>query len=202
MIVVGLTGSIAMGKTETARILTELGIPVFDSDAEVHALYGPGGAAVTLLRDLIPTAIRNGGIDRQALSAELAKFPQRLDQIEAIVHPLVRKRQETFLTDCLARGTDIAVLDIPLLFETNQQNRFDHVIVVSAPPHVQHRRALLRPGMTPEKLNFILARQIPDSQKRQMADFIVDTSTGFDDARRQIEAIIAKIREKAKETQS
>ena len=196
MIVIGLTGSIAMGKSETARMFAAEGIPVLDADAEVHRLYGAGGAAVDPLGRLVPEAIRNGEVDRAALSAAIARDGTLLRRIEAIVHPLVRARQEEFLADCRARGAAMAVLDIPLLFETGRDKEVDRIVVVTAPPEVQRARALARPGMTAEKLDLILARQVPDAEKRQRAHYLVDSAQGVEAARRQVRAIVADIESK------
>jgi dephospho-CoA kinase len=196
MIVIGLTGSIAMGKSETARMFAAEGIPVLDADAEVHRLYDAGGAAVAPLGGLVPGAIRNGKVDRAQLSAAIARDETLLPRIEAIVHPLVRARQQEFLAECRARGAAVAVLDIPLLFETGRDREVDRVVVVTAPPEVQRARALARPGMTTEKLELILTRQVPDAEKRRRADYLVDSSQGLEAARRQVAAILADIESK------
>lgn len=196
MIVIGLTGSIAMGKSETARMFAAEGIPVFDADTEVHRLYDAGGAAVAPLGRLVPEAIRNGKVDRARLSAAIARDEALLPRIEAIVHPLVRARQQAFLADCRARDATIALLDIPLLFETGRDKEVDRIVVVTAPPEVQRARALARPGMTAEKLQLILARQVADAEKRRRADYLVDSSQGLEAARRQVKAILADIESK------
>ena len=197
MIVAGLTGSIAMGKSETARMFAARGIPVFDSDAVVHELYASGGTAVEPLRVLVPEAVVAGGIDRGRLAALVQADPQLLGKIEAVVHPLVRNRQKTFLATS-AQNSDLAVLDIPLLFETGRQHEVDVVIVVSADPLLQRTRALARPGMTPEKLDFILSRQVPDSEKRSRADYVIDTSVSLAETAREVDRVIAQIRTKGK----
>jgi len=196
MIVIGLTGSIAMGKSETARMFAAEGIPVFDADTEVHRLYDAGGAAVAPLGRLVPEAIRNGKVDRARLSAAIARDETLLPRIEAIVHPLVRARQQAFLADCRARGATIALLDIPLLFEIGRDTEVDRIVVVTAPPEVQRARALARPGMTAEKLELILARQVADAEKRRRADYLVDSAQGLEAARRQVRAILADIESK------
>lgn len=193
MIVAGLTGSIAMGKSETAKMFAARGIPVFDSDATVHELYGPGGEAVEALRRLVPDAVEASAINRSRLAALVQADPALLKKIEAVVHPLVRKRQEAFLADA-ARHSDIAVLDIPLLFETGREKSVDAVIVVSAGAILQRERALSRPGMTPEKLDFILSRQVPDEEKRARADYVIDTSCSLEDTGRDVERVIAQLR--------
>lgn len=190
MKVIGLTGSIAMGKSETARIFAELGVPVFDSDAAVHALYAKNGAAVAPLREAFPKAIIDDAVDRKALSEILTREPQRLGELEAIVHPLVRRAQREFLKMHRAEGTALVVLDIPLLFETRRETEVDVTVVVSAPADIQRARALARPGMTPEKLETILARQMPDAEKRKRANFIVDSSQGLDHAKREVRHIL------------
>jgi dephospho-CoA kinase len=199
MIVIGLTGSIAMGKSETARMFAAEGIPVLDADAEVHRLYDAGGAAVIPLGRLVPEAIRNGKVDRAALSAAIARDETLLPRVEAIVHPLVQARQQEFLAACRAQGEAIAVLDIPLLFETGRDKEVDRIVVVTAPPEVQRARALARPGMTAEKLELILARQVPDAEKRRRAHYLVDSAQGLEAARRQVKAILADIESKRSE---
>ena len=197
MIVVGLTGSIAMGKSEAANIFRSLGVPVFDSDAEVHQLYSSGGAAVAPIGKLFPAAIVDGAVDRRILSKVVLENPQALRLLESVVHPLVRSSQMDFLDECRIAGAKMAVLDIPLLFETGRENEVDVVVVVSAPPEIQRARALQRPGMTAEKLDQIIMRQLPDAQKRANADFIVDTSRSIDDTATQLRAIITALSERA-----
>lgn len=196
MIVAGLTGSIAMGKSETARMFAASGIPVFDSDAAVHELYARGGAAVEPLRAVAPGAIGEDGVNRRKLAALVQTDPTLLKRVEAIVHPLVKAKQMEFLR-AAARTSDIAVLDIPLLFETGRDKEVDVVIVVSASPALQRERALARPGMTPEKFDFILARQVPDAEKRARADYVIDTSVSLADTAREVARVIARMRERA-----
>lgn len=193
MIVVGLTGSIAMGKSETAKLFRARGIPVFDSDAAVHALYAKGGKGVDALRAITPSAISDDTVDRARLAALVSAAPGLLKQVEAAIHPLVRRMQEQFLAEARNAGAAIVVLDIPLLFETAREKDVDRIVVVSAPAAVQERRALARPGMTKEKLDFILSRQVPDSEKRARAEFVVDTSVSIDDAARQVDHIIEQL---------
>lgn len=197
MIVVGLTGSIAMGKSETAKMFEAAGIPVFDSDAAVHHLYDAGGAAVEPLRVVAPGAIVDDRVDRRRLAAMVQADASLLKKIEAVVHPLVRVRQDMFLAEAAARS-DVAVLDIPLLFETGREQEVDVVVVVSASPELQRRRALERPGMTAEKLDFILSRQMPDAEKRARADYVVDTSVSIAETSRDVERVIADIRARGK----
>ncbi len=190
----GLTGSIGMGKSETARMFGRLGVPVYDADAAVHALYEPGGTAVEPIAEAFPGCIQDGRVDRRRLAAHLLDNPEAFAKLEAIVHPLVIETQRRFTAEAAAQGADLVVLDIPLLFETGGENRMDAVVVVSAPEAVQRQRALARDGMTPEKLDRILARQMPDAEKRQRADYVVDTGQGFDRAFAQVRKIIDEIR--------
>lgn len=198
MIVAGLTGSIAMGKSETARIFASRGIPVFDSDAAVHALYGEGGAAVPAVAEIAPGAIAGGRIDRARLAALVQEQPSLLPRIESAVHPLVRGMQARFLEDAAAAGADIVVLDVPLLFETGREKDVDVVIVVSAGERLQRERALGRPGMTREKLDFILSRQVPDEIKRSRADYVIDTSVSLAATALDVDRVIAELRAKAR----
>lgn len=188
----GLTGSIAMGKSTTSNMFREAGIPVWDADAVVHKLYSKGGAAVPAIAALAPDAICEGAVDRGALSAELNRDPGLLARLEAAVHPLVRDDREGFLA---ASQDDIVVLDIPLLFETGGEEICDAIVVVTAPRDIQTARALERPGMTAEKLQTILARQMPDAEKRARADFVIDTSKGLEHARARVHDILNSIRE-------
>jgi dephospho-CoA kinase len=190
MIVIGLTGSIGMGKTETARMFTQEGIPVSDSDMIVHRLYDKDGAAVKPISATFPGVAAEGRIDREKLAQHLRNHPQDFARLEAIVHPLVRAEQENFLNEARREGASLAVLDIPLLFETGRDRDVDKIVVVSAPAPVQRRRVLARPGMTEEKFVAILARQLPDAEKRARADFIVDSDQGLDYARAQVRHII------------
>ena len=189
MVVIGLTGSIGMGKSTTARFFAEAGVPVYDADAAVHRLYA--GEAVALVEAAFPGVSTPGGIDRAELGRRVVGDPEALRRLEAIVHPLVRREEERFLAAAEAAGVSIAVLDIPLLFETGGERRVDAVVVVTAPPEVQRARTLQRPGMTEETYRAVLAKQMPDEEKRRRADFVVDTSEGFDSARRQVHAILA-----------
>ena len=194
MRVIGLTGSIAMGKSTAAQAFRNLGLPVFDSDAAVHALYAKGGAAVSPLQKLVPQAIAENAVDRQALSAAIRQKPELLAEVEKAVHPLVRQAQEDFLKECQTQGADLAVLDIPLLFETGRDTEVDVIVVVSAPAEIQRQRALARPGMTVEKLDQLLARQMPDAEKRARAHFIVDSSGPLEASAQQIARIVAQLR--------
>src|SRR5262245_53523239 len=190
MIVIGLTGSIGMGKTETARMFAAEGIPVSDSDAIVHRLYDRGGAAVMPVAAVIPHVVVNGRIDRTKLAQHLKSHPGDFARVEEIVHPLVRAEQEKFLDEARRRKARLAVIDVPLLFETGRDRDVDKVVVVSAPPDTQRRRVLTRPGMTEEKFASILTRQLPDPEKRARADCIVDSDRGLDFAHAQVRHII------------
>lgn len=196
MIVAALTGSIAMGKTETAKMFAARGIPVFDSDAAVHALYAEGGAAVSAIAALAPLTVVAGQVDRQKLSAAVQAEPALLPKIEAAVHPLVRDMQTRFLAEAEAARAGMALLDIPLLFETGREREVDLVIVVSTDEGLQHERAMRRPGMTAEKLDFILSKQLPDVEKRTRADYVIDTSTSLAETAREVDRVIADIKAK------
>ena len=190
MFVIGLTGSIAMGKSTTARLFAEEGVPVHDSDATVHALYA--GEAVAPVEAAFPGVTRDGRIDRTALGARVVGDAPALRRLEQIVHPLVREAGTKFLKDAEAKGATVAVLDIPLLFETGGESRVDATVVVSAPAEMQRARVLER-GVTPEKLEALLARQMPDAEKRRRADFMVDSAHGIEHARTQVRQILAAV---------
>ncbi len=196
MIVVGLTGSIGMGKSATLAAFADLGVPVWDADAAVHRLYGPGGAGVAPIRALAPDAVGTQGVDRAKLRAAILADPALLKRIEAAIHPLVAVDRDAFLAEARADGAALAVCDIPLLFETGADAWLDQVVVVSAPAEIQHARVLGRPGMTAEALEAILARQVPDAEKRARADYIVDTGQSKDYARAQVATILAGLRER------
>jgi dephospho-CoA kinase len=191
MFILGLTGSLGMGKSTTAGFFAEAGVPVHDADAVVHRLYE--GEAAPAIEAAFPGTTAAGKVDRGKLAARVVDNPEALRTLEAIVHPLVSAARERFLREAQARGAEVAVLDIPLLFETGGDQRVDAVVVVSAPCDVQRQRVLERPGMTADKLDALLARQIADSEKRQRADFVVDTSQGFDAARAQVKAILRAV---------
>lgn len=192
MILVGLTGSIGMGKSTTAAMFADQGIAVHDSDRAVHELYRD--EAVEPIARAFPEAVIDGMVDRAALSVNLAKNPANFKRLESIVHPLVQRRQRWFVEEQERLGADIVVLDIPLLFETGAQDRVDRIVVVTCDPDIQRARVLQRPGMTEEKFEMILARQVADQDKRRMADFVIDTGQGMDAARRQVADIIATLR--------
>lgn len=190
--IVGLTGSIGMGKSTTAGFFREEGIPVWDADDAVHRLYAQGGAAVGPIFALYPPAIKQGAVDRAALREWIGRDPSALGQIEKLVHPLVAEDRAAFLRGA---GSDIAVLDIPLLFETGAEGAMDAVVVVSAPPEIQRARVLARGTMSEEQLETILAKQLPDAEKRARADYVIETLT-LEAARAAVHAIVADIRKK------
>jgi dephospho-CoA kinase len=191
MFILGLTGSIGMGKTTTAQLFAGEGVPVHDSDAAVHRLYE--GEAVGAIEAAFPGTTANGLVDRQKLGAMVVGDVAALKRLEAIVHPLVRQSETRFLEQARARGEKIVLLDIPLLYETGGDQRVDAVVVVTAPADMQRRRVLTRPGMTPDKLDALLAKQMPDSEKRARADFIVDSGGGLEAAREQVRNILTEI---------
>jgi dephospho-CoA kinase len=191
MFVLGLTGSVGMGKSATARLFSEHGVPVHDADAVVHRLYE--GEAVAAIEQAFPGATSHGKVDRAKLASRVLNNPAALARLEAIVHPLVRAAEDRLIGEAKARGEEIVVLDIPLLFETGGDKRVDAAVVVTAPAEMQRARVLARPGMTMEKLETILARQMPDAEKRRRADFVVDTSRGFEAAREQVRAILESV---------
>lgn len=191
MFVLGLTGSIGMGKSVTAQLFADEGVPVHDSDAVVHALYE--GEAVPLIEAAFPGTTKAGRVDREKLGRAVVDDRAALKKLEAIVHPLVRAAERQFLDQARADGAKVALLDIPLLFETGAEARVDAVVVVSAPEDMQRQRVLARPGMTAEKFAALLARQMPDVEKRARADFIVDSGQGLDHARMQVRQILARI---------
>ncbi|WP_439816631.1 dephospho-CoA kinase [Zavarzinia sp. CC-PAN008] len=199
MLKIGLTGSIGMGKSETAKMFARLGVPVYDADAAVHALYAKGGKAVGPLGEAFPGVVVDDAVDRAALSRAIAGQPEQWKKLEAIVHVLVGESQRAFLDKAKAEGHKLVVLDIPLLFETKGEGRVDRIVVVSAPADLQKERVLARPGMTEEKLVEILARQTPDAHKRERAHFVVETHRGLDDAHAQVEAIVAALHQELDE---
>jgi dephospho-CoA kinase len=193
MIIVGLTGSIGMGKSTTSAMFQAEGVPVYDADAAVHALYAKGGAAVTPVEAAFPGVVVDGAIDRAKLSAQVVGKPEALKRLEAVVHPLVGESRKVFFEAAAAVNAPLVILDIPLLFETGGERNVAAVIVVSAPEAVQRERVMARADMTAEKLDAILARQLPDAEKRARADIVIDTSKGLDSAREQVRAAIAKL---------
>ena len=193
MITLGLTGSIGMGKSATAKMFEAEGCPVYDADAEIHRNYLPGGAAVALVEAAFPGVTVDGGVDRARLSERVIGKPAELDKLNAIVWPLLGAARRAFFEKAERDQTPIVVLDIPLLFETGGERNMDAVVVVSAPADVQRERVLAREGMSEAKLDGILARQMADAEKRARAHFVVDTSQGFEHAREQVRAIVAAL---------
>jgi dephospho-CoA kinase len=191
MVILGLTGSIGMGKSATAQMFAAEGVPVHDADGAVHRLYA--GEAAAVIEAAFPGTVIGGAVDRTRLAAHVVGNPDKLKQLESIVHPLVRVSEQQFLAEAEAAQAPVVVLDIPLLYETGGENRVDAVVVVSAPSEIQRERVLARPGMTEEKFAVLLAKQMPDAEKRRRADFIVDTGHGFDFARAQVRDILAKV---------
>jgi dephospho-CoA kinase len=191
MIVLGLTGSIGMGKSTAAKMFAEAGAPVHDSDEAVHRLYA--GEAAPLIEAAFPGTVVGGTVDRARLAAKVLGDAPALKRLEAIVHPLVRADADSFLTRHRAQKAPLVVLDIPLLFETGGRDRVDKVVVVSAPADVQRQRVLARPGMSEDKLASILAKQTPDAEKRKQADFVIDTGGSFDETRAAVGRIVAEL---------
>ncbi|MCO5073541.1 MAG: dephospho-CoA kinase [Rhizobiaceae bacterium] len=191
MIVLGLTGSIGMGKSTTAQMFRELGVPVHDSDEAVHRLYA--GEAAPLVEAAFPGTIRDGRVNRDELAKQVLGNPEALKVLEGIVHPLVRADATAFLKSHREAGTPVVVLDIPLLFETGGEGRVDKIVVVTAPATVQRERVLARPGMTEEKFQAIRDKQLPDDQKRQRADFVIETGSGMEPARQAVAELIESL---------
>jgi dephospho-CoA kinase len=194
VIVIGLTGSVGMGKSATAAMFAEAGAPVYDADAEVRRLYAPGGAAVARVEAAFPGVVVDGAVDRGRLGERVLGDPAALARLNAIVWPLMGEARAEFFRQVRAAGAEVAVLDIPLLLETGGERGVDKVVVVSAPAEIQRERVLARPGMTKAKFEAILDAQMDDADKRARADFVVDTSRGFDHARRQVRDILAALR--------
>jgi dephospho-CoA kinase len=191
MIILGLTGSIGMGKSTTARLFAEEGVPVHDADAAVHALYE--GEAVPLVEAAFPGTTQDGKVDRARLGRAVVGNADALKRLEAIVHPMVARVRDAFLAQTRNAGAPVVVLDIPLLFETGGEKLVDAVVVVSAAPDIQRQRVMERAGMTAEKFEALLAKQIPDAEKRRRADYIVDSGHGIESARTQVREILTKL---------
>jgi dephospho-CoA kinase len=191
MFILGLTGSIGMGKSATANMFAEEGVPVHDADAAVHRLYE--GEATPLIEAAFPGTTSGGKVDRAKLGQRVLGDKDAIARLEAIVHPLVTQSRERFVADAERNGAKVVLLDVPLLFETGGDKRVDAIVVVSAPAEVQRARVLERPGMTDDKLAVILSKQTPDAEKRARADFVVDTSKGFDAARAQVREILKAV---------
>jgi dephospho-CoA kinase len=190
MLLLGLTGSIGMGKSTTAKLFAEAGVPVYDADAAVHMLYE--GVAVPAIEAAFPGTTADGKVDRNKLSARVVHDPAAIRQLEQIVHPMLGASRQKFLDDAERSGAPVAVVDVPLLFETGGEKRVDAVVVVTTTPEIQRQRILARDNMTGEKLDAILARQLPDAEKRRRADFVVDTSHGLDPVRTRIRDILTE----------
>jgi dephospho-CoA kinase len=189
MIILGLTGSIGMGKSATAKLFVEAGVPVYDADATVHKIYQ--GEAVPAIEAAFPgTTTTDGKVDRNRLSAQVLHNPDAMRRLEQVVHPMLRAYRQKFLHDAEASGAPVAVVDVPLLFETGGEKGVDAVVVVTTTPEIQRRRVLARDGMNEERFKAILARQMPDAEKRRRANFVVDTSDGFEPVRAQIRHIL------------
>ena len=188
MIVLGLTGSIGMGKSTTAKLFAEAGVPVYDADATVHMVYE--GEAVPAIEAAFPGTTADGKVDRARLSAQVVNDPAAIKRLEGIVHPMLRAYHQKFLDDAERSGAPVAVVDVPLLYETGGEKRVDAVVVVTTTPEIQRERILARANMTQEMLDTILARQLPDAEKRKRADFVVDTSHGLDPVRARIRDIL------------
>lgn len=202
MIILGLTGSIGMGKSTTAQMFMDEGIPVYDADAAVHKLYSAGGAAVEKIETVFPGVLdSDGNIDRQKLGKVVLGDRDAMKRLEAIVHPLVQAEREKFLNTHLSAKAILVVLDIPLLFETGSENLADKILVVTAPEDVQKQRVMSRTGMTIEKFESILNKQLPDAEKRKKADFIIDTNQGMDQARQDVRDIIQTLKTGTKLTE-
>ncbi len=199
MIIIGLTGSIGMGKSTTAEMFAGLGAPVYDADAEVRRLYAKGGAAVAPVEAEFPGVAPEGAIDRVRLADRVLGDPAALARLNAIVWPLMSGAREVFFQRARSQGAAIVVLDIPLLLETGGEKNVDTIVVVSAPPDLQRRRVLDRPDMTPAKFESILAAQMPDAEKRARADFVVDTSRGLEAAREQVAVIVGTLLDRSKQ---
>lgn len=197
MIVLGLTGSIGMGKSTTARMFSEAGVPVYDADAEVAKLYEKGGVAVGPIADRFPGVVEDEAVNREALRQAVLENPDALADLEAIVHPLTGQSQIRFRERFTDERAPLVLLDIPLLFETGGDKYCDHVAVVTAPASVQRERVLSRPGMTPERLDAILAKQTPDAEKRAKADFVISSAFGLDFTRAHVTAIIELLTNRA-----
>ena len=194
VITIGLTGSIGMGKSTTAAMFADRGVPVFDADAAVHDLYAPGGKAVPLIRAVFPDAIGpGGGVDRTVLAEHMRADPLNLEVLTSFVHPWVGEAREAFVARAQSEGARAVLFDIPLLFETGGDARVDATVVVTAPPEVQRERVLSRPGMSEGQFAYMLSRQMPDAEKRARADYVIDTGDGIDAARARVGEVLAQI---------
>ena len=194
MKIIGLTGSIGMGKSTTAGMFEALGVPVFDADAAVHTLYAPGGRAVPLIRAVFPDAIGvDGGVNRKRLGEHMRADPLNLDVLSSFVHPWVAEMRADFMAEAVAQHAEAVVFDIPLLFETGGYAQVDVTVVVTAPHDIQRKRVLSRPGMTVDLFESLLVRQLPDAEKRKRADFIISTAEGLDATQARVKGVLAEI---------
>jgi dephospho-CoA kinase len=196
MMIVGLTGSIGMGKSTAAKMLRQMGVPVYDADANVHAIQAKGGVALPAIEAAFPGVVKDGVLDRQALGARVFGNKEALRRLEAIVHPLVGQRQRAFLKRAARRGEKLVVLDIPLLFEGAGERRVDAVLVVSAPAFLQRHRVMARPGMSAERLDGILRQQVPDALKRRKASIVIPTGLGLAPTRLALAKAVAKLKKR------
>lgn len=191
--IIGLTGSIGMGKSTTAEMFADLGCPVFDADAAVHELYAAGGKAVPLIRAVFPDAVKGGAVDRKILGGHMRADPLNLKVLESFVHPWVAEMRAKFIMDAEAQKAKAVVFDIPLLFETGGDQHVDAFVVVTAPAATQRERVMARPGMTKALFKMILSKQMPDEEKRRRADYIIQTDNGLDAAREQVAQVLKEI---------
>lgn len=196
MIILGLTGSIGMGKTTTAGLFADEGCPVFNADKAVHELYGKGGKAVPLIQAVFPDAVVDGAVDRARLGAHMRADPLNLKVLESFIHPWVEEMRQAFFDRSRKDNADIVVLDIPLLFETGGDKNVDVAVTVSAPAHIQKKRVMARPGMTEELFEMLLSRQLPDKEKRRRADFVLSTGVSIPETRKQVQDLVRKLRAK------
>jgi len=193
MKIIGLTGSIGMGKTTTANMFKDLGCPVFDADAAVHQLYSRGGKGAALIRSVFPDAIIDGAVDRKILGAYMKSDPLNLQVLESFIHPWIGEMRAEFLESAKSSGAKAVVFDVPLLFETAMEAHVTVTVVVSAPALIQKARVLAREGMTPDIFEMLLSRQMPDAEKRRRADYIISTGEGLEKAREQVQDVLSKI---------
>lgn len=194
MVIIGLTGSIGMGKSTTAAMFRDEGCPVFDADAAVHKLYAKGGEAAKLISAVFPDAIKDGAVNRAKLGAHMREDPLNLTVLESFIHPMVAKARAEFLQQAISDKADIAIFDVPLLFETGGDKHVDKIVVVTAPSEVQRERVLARPGMSEDLFRSLLARQTPDAEKRKRADYLIYSDMGLDAARGQVKKILSELR--------
>lgn len=194
MFKLGLTGSIAMGKSTTAKMFKDLGCPIFDADAEVHKLYAKGGKAVPLIKAVFPDAVKNGAVERKILSTHMRADPLNLGVLESFIHPMINEVRNAFIARALENKNDIVVFDIPLLYETGRAEMMDAVALVTAPAEIQRQRVMARAGMTEDLFHMLLSRQMPDAEKRKRADFLIYTDRGLDSAKKQVQDLLSLIR--------